>query len=304
MLTGLLQAQALHLTGSEEGDLGLRQSRVWPRWNLERQQPLAPRNRELRPSAHLRAGSRTLAGGCTVWKFCTRLSQGQRRTPRPTARSSSFKKHLIGPALEGTCTPVPTRRAQPGTRTCTHSDTVTVSGRESPSLPLRRGCLFRQGDLAVRQHRELQRVLGGRGDLEGPGKSRAIERREDAKSPETEASCPARSPRAGDTYHLTHVSRLALLSRRSWQTLRRETHQTLGSRHCSTGHARTASAVSPARPQAEQPKGSGMWSSMHRYRGRSPPEPRAPSQPQKTLEEFAKIYGQSAYCKVPSNHKP
>lgn len=55
------------------------------------------------------------------------------------------------------------------------ADTTTVKGPESPSLPPHQGCLFHQGDLVDRRRLELQRVLGGRGDLEGPRRRRAIE---------------------------------------------------------------------------------------------------------------------------------
>lgn len=59
------------------------------------------------------------------------------------------------------------------------SDVTTVTGRESPSLPRHRGCLFHLGGLVARQRLELRRVLGGRGDLAGPRRRRAAEHRED-----------------------------------------------------------------------------------------------------------------------------
>ena len=115
------------------------------------------------------------------------------------------------------------------TRTHTHARTCarTVTGRASPSLPRLRGCLFRRGVLAARPRLELQRVLGGRGDLVGPGGGELLSPGE--RRPSLQTPAPLRpAPRESPTHHLTHVARLALLSGRSWQTLRTGGHQTLG----------------------------------------------------------------------------
>lgn len=117
-----------------------------------------------------------LLAGVIIWK----ISWVRAGLPGPLHTSSKFQNASgrNGPAVHrvrGGHTHMGTR-----TRTRTHarmSYTGTVTGRESPSLPLHQDCLFHLGGLAARQHLELRRVLGGRGDLGDPGRRRAIERR-------------------------------------------------------------------------------------------------------------------------------
>lgn len=92
--------------------------------------------------------------------------------------------HVAGTAQQCTCV---SPHAHAHTCTHTHTHARTVTGRASPSLPRLRGCLFRRGVLAARPHLELRRVLGGRGDLVGPGRGEPLSPEERQASPQTPA---------------------------------------------------------------------------------------------------------------------
>lgn len=124
---------------------------------------------------------------------------------------SKLQMHLTGTASQGSCmphtsgwdthrymrvdhTPQHLSPPTPAVLACT-SDTTTVKRPESPSLPRHQGCLFHLGDLVAHRHLELQRVLGGQGDLEGPRRRRAIEHRQNAKlSPKQKSRGHGRGP--------------------------------------------------------------------------------------------------------------
>lgn len=72
----------------------------------------------------------------------------------------------------------------------------TVTGHASPSLPRLRGCLFHRGVLVAHLHLELRRVLGGRGDLAGPGEGEPLSPEQRQASPPNASSATARTPRA------------------------------------------------------------------------------------------------------------
>lgn len=121
--------------------------------------------------------------------------------------------------------------AHPGLPMHTRTSNVTAGRGESPSLPRHRDCLFHPEALAARQRLELRRGLGGQGDLGGPGGRRTIEHRQNVNR---DGNRTGRSVRPGHTYHLTHVPGLALLSRRSRQTLGQEHSRNLAGRRCAT----------------------------------------------------------------------
>lgn len=131
----------------------------------------------------------------------------------------------------------------------------------------------------------------GPGGPGGPWRRGAVELRAKAGLPPKRQLCHSPHPTSDPTHHLTHVTRLALLSRRSRQTLRTGGRQTLG-RWARLQRPPNLRCLPAERPQ--KPRGCAS-----QLRMRTAPRSRLRTSPRRESEKWARIYGHGAYCECP-----